>query len=87
MPTLKDIPNVVIVDPPRRGCETSTIETLLQMKPEKIIYVSCNPATLVRDLKKLSENYTVEEIQPIDMFPFTSHVECCVLLQLKNTIQ
>ncbi len=87
LPTLKDIPNVVIVDPPRRGCETSTIETLLQMKPEKIIYVSCNPATLVRDLKKLSENYTVEEIQPIDMFPFTSHVECVSVLKLKETIE
>ena len=86
LPTLKDIPNVVIVDPPRRGCETSTIETLLQMKPEKIIYVSCNPATLVRDLKKLSENYTVEEIQPIDMFPFTSHVECVVAMTLRETL-
>ena len=68
--------DVVIVDPPRAGCEKKVLETFAAMNPKKIIYVSCNPATLARDLKILSDlNYSAKKIQPVDMFPFTSHVE------------
>ena len=67
---------VVIVDPPRAGCDKKVLETFAAMKPEKIIYVSCNPATLARDLKILDAlGYRTKKIQPVDMFPFTSHVE------------
>lgn len=69
-------PDVIITDPPRAGCDRKVLETFAAMKPDKIIYVSCNPATLARDLKILSElGYHTKKIQPVDMFPFTSHVE------------
>ena len=77
-------PTVAIVDPPRKGLDKHTISILQQKMPRKIVYISCNPATLVRDLKELEEQYSVQEIQPVDMFPFTSHVEVCALLELKN---
>ena len=67
---------VVVVDPPRAGCDKKVLETFAAMQPEKIIYVSCNPATLARDLKILDGlGYLTKKIQPVDMFPFTSHVE------------
>ena len=77
-------PNVVIVDPPRKGLEKNTIETILAVKPEKVVYISCNPATMARDLEMMSQEYEIKEIQPVDMFPFTSHVECVTVLQLKR---
>lgn len=77
------IPNVIIVDPPRRGLDNTTIETILKLGVSRVVYVSCNPATMVRDLKLLEEKYEVKEIQPVDMFPFTSHVECVVAMLLK----
>lgn len=77
------IPNTVIVDPPRKGLDETTIKNILNLKPEKLVYISCNPATMVRDLAKLEEKYIIKQIQPVDMFPFTSHVECCALLCLK----
>lgn len=77
-------PNVVIVDPPRKGLDIQTISNLNKLKLEKMIYISCNPASLVRDLKELEKLYDIKEIIPIDNFPYTSHVECCVLLELKN---
>lgn len=68
--------DVVVVDPPRAGCDKKILETFAQMRPEKIIYVSCNPATLARDLSVLKNfGYRAKKIQPVDMFPFTSHVE------------
>ena len=68
--------DVVVVDPPRAGCEKKVLETFAAMNPAKIIYVSCNPATLARDLKILSElGYTTKKIQPVDMFPYSSHIE------------
>lgn len=80
----KDIkPDVVFVDPPRKGCDNVAIETLLKIKAKKIVYISCNPATLVRDLVKLKEMYEIKEIQPVDMFPFTSSIECVAVLYLK----
>ena len=80
------IPDVVVVDPPRKGLDKTTIENIKKIKAKKVIYISCNPATLIRDLTYLVENYEVNEIQPVDMFPFTSHVECCVLLEIKKNL-
>ena len=77
-------PTVIIVDPPRRGLDNVTINKILETEVKKLVYVSCNPATMVRDIKMIEEKYEVKEIQPVDMFPYTSHVECCALLELKN---
>lgn len=79
----KIVPSAIIVDPPRKGLDNKTIEVLKELTPKRIIYISCNPATLARDLGLLEEKYDIQEIQPVDMFPYTSHVECCVLLYLK----
>ena len=78
---------VVVVDPPRNGLDIKALETLKQIKSQKIIYISCNPETLVDDLKKLNKNYKIKEIQPFDMFPFTEHVECVAVLELKESIE
>ena len=78
------IPDVVVVDPPRKGLDKTTIENIKNIKPKKVIYISCNPSTLVRDLSYLIEEYNVQEIQPVDMFPYTSHVECVSVLHLKQ---
>ena len=80
----KIIPDIVMVDPPRRGLDNTSINNILSIKSKRLVYISCNPATLVRDLAKLEEMYEVKEIVPVDMFPFTSHVECCAVLELKN---
>ena len=76
-------PTTIIVDPPRKGLDNVTINKILETEVKKLVYVSCNPATMVRDIKMLEEKYEVKEIQPIDMFPYTSHVECVSMLQLK----
>lgn len=80
-------PTAIIVDPPRRGLDTTTISKILEIAVDKFVYVSCNPATMVRDLKMLEEKYEVKEIQPVDMFPFSKHVECVSVLKLKETIE
>lgn len=73
--------DVLIVDPPRKGLDTKFIEATLTVKPNRIVYVSCNPVTLARDLKQLvAGGYQVEEVQPVDMFPHTTHVETIVLM-------
>lgn len=77
-------PDVVIVDPPRRGLDGNTIENILRLNVKRVVYISCNPATMVRDLKMFEEKYEIKEVQPVDMFPFTSHVECCSVLYLKD---
>lgn len=77
------IPDIVMVDPPRKGLDNKSIGNILKIKPKKLVYISCNPATLVRDLSKLEEKYNVEFIKPVDMFPFTSHVECVAVLNIK----
>lgn len=82
----KIIPDVVMVDPPRKGLDNRTIENINKIKPNRVIYISCNPATLIRDLAKFEENYEIKSIQPVDMFPFSSHVECCSVLSLKDSI-
>ena len=79
-------PTVVIVDPPRRGLDTTTIGKILELEVERVVYVSCNPATMVRDMNLLEEKYEVGEIQPVDMFPYTSHVECVVAMTLRETL-
>lgn len=76
-------PDVVITDPPRNGMHDDVCKMLLKAAPQKIIYVSCNPATQARDLKILAEKYTLVDIQPVDMFPHTTHVENVVSLVLK----
>ena len=80
----KMIPDIVMVDPPRKGLDNKSIENIMSIKPKKLVYISCNPATLVRDLSKLEGLYGVHEVIPVDMFPFTSHVECVSVLQLKQ---
>ncbi|MGN7312077.1 23S rRNA (uracil(1939)-C(5))-methyltransferase RlmD [Alkalicoccobacillus gibsonii] len=78
-------PDVMVVDPPRKGCDEKLLNTMLQMKPERIVYVSCNPATLARDLKVLEEGgYKTKKVQPVDMFPQSTHVECVVEMELAN---
>ena len=78
--------DVIVVDPPRKGCEQTLLETILQMQPKRIVYVSCDSATLARDLKYLcKEKYQIEKIQPVDMFPEGVHVETvCLLSKLKS---
>ena len=76
-------PDVMIIDPPRAGMHPDVVKTILGAAPERIVYVSCNPATQARDLALLDEKYEVTKVQPVDMFPHTQHVENVVQLQLK----
>ncbi len=77
--------DVVFMDPPRAGSSKKFIESLAKMAPQRIVYISCNPETLARDLQLLSKKgYTVKAIQPVDMFPHTNHIECACLLERKN---
>ena len=79
--------NAVIMDPARAGSDIAFLSSLIKLSPEKVIYVSCNPETLARDLMYLSKNgYKVKKIQPIDMFPHTSHVETVVLMSKERII-
>lgn len=73
-------PDIIIVDPPRKGCDKTFLDTVIKMKIQRFIYVSCDPATLARDINLLSEYYNILEIQPVDMFPQTMHVETVVLM-------
>ncbi|WP_042460695.1 23S rRNA (uracil(1939)-C(5))-methyltransferase RlmD [Neobacillus dielmonensis] len=76
--------DVLVVDPPRKGCDETLLKTITDMKPKKVVYVSCNPATLARDLRILEDGgYKTLEVQPVDMFPHTTHVECVAQLILK----
>ena len=74
-------PDVIITDPPRAGMHEDVVNTILNAEPSRIVYVSCNPATQARDLNLLDAKYRVKHIQPVDMFPHTSHVENVVLLE------
>ncbi|WP_042357531.1 23S rRNA (uracil(1939)-C(5))-methyltransferase RlmD [Bacillus rubiinfantis] len=76
-----NVADVLVVDPPRKGCGEALLQTIIAMQPKKVVYVSCNPATLARDLRILEDGgYKALEVQPVDMFPSTSHVECVVLM-------
>ena len=74
-------PDVVIVDPPRKGCDKALIDTVARMAPDRIVYVSCDPATLARDAALFDAvGYHVKRVTPVDMFPRTAHVETVALL-------
>ena len=76
--------DVIVVDPPRKGCDETLLSTMLQMKPKRIVYVSCDSATLARDLKILcEENYQLEKVAVCDMFPSSVHVETVACLERK----
>ncbi|WML50880.1 23S rRNA (uracil(1939)-C(5))-methyltransferase RlmD [Neobacillus sp. PS3-12] len=77
--------DVMVVDPPRKGCDEALLQTIIEMRPKKVVYVSCNPATLARDLRILEDGgYKTVEVQPVDMFPQTTHVECVSKIALKE---
>ncbi|NEN91820.1 MAG: 23S rRNA (uracil(1939)-C(5))-methyltransferase RlmD [Okeania sp. SIO3H1] len=87
LPQLEVKPDVVLLDPPRKGCDRSVLETLLEILPERIVYISCKPATLARDLKFLCSTgkYELSKVQPADFFPQTAHVECAAFLARKKS--
>ena len=77
--------DVMVVDPPRKGCGRELLDSIGIMKPKTLVYVSCDPSTLARDMAILvGKGYEVEKVQPVDMFPFSSHIETCVLLQRRT---
>ena len=80
----KVIPDIVMVDPPRKGLDNTTVNNILKIHPKKVVYISCNPASLARDLSKLETKYNIVDIQPFDMFPWTHHVETVALLVKSN---
>ena len=82
----KEKADVIFVDPPRSGLDGKTIKTIIKVKPKKLVYISCNPDTLVDNLLLLEKDYDIKAVQPVDMFPFTSHVECVTVLQLKQSM-
>lgn len=78
-------PNIIVVDPPRKGCSAETIDVIANSAPQKIVMISCNPATAARDAKMLSDNgYSVDKVCGVDLFPRTGHVECVVLMSRKE---
>ena len=80
----KIIPDIVMVDPPRKGLDRKSVDNILRISPKRLVYISCNPATLVRDLSALEVLYDIKRLKPVDMFPFTSHVECVALMGRKD---
>jgi 23S rRNA (uracil1939-C5)-methyltransferase len=82
LPRLALSPQIVLLDPPRKGCDATVLETLKQLRPQRIVYVSCNPSTLARDLKLLcgDRTYQLDRVQPADFFPQTAHIECAAFL-------
>lgn len=88
LPQLETTPDIVLLDPPRQGCDRAVIETLLQTLPQRIVYVSCKAATLARDLKLLCQNgkYRLTRVQPADFFPQTAHVECAAFLERESGV-
>ena len=77
-------PDVIVVDPPRKGCDIDCLNTMLKMKPERIVYVSCDSATLARDLRILCDGgYNLKRFRPVDMFGHSGHVETVVLMTKK----
>jgi 23S rRNA (uracil-5-)-methyltransferase RumA len=77
-------PDVVVVDPPRSGLDPKLLQAILEAEPQRFVYVSCNPPTLAKDSQVLMKKYEIRNIQPIDMFPQTAHVECVVSTHLRK---
>ncbi|MBW1868046.1 MAG: class I SAM-dependent RNA methyltransferase, partial [Deltaproteobacteria bacterium] len=77
-------PDLLIIDPPRAGMHKDVLAQAMALSPERIVYISCNPATLARDLSEMTSGYKVLEIQPVDMFPHTYHIEAVAKLALKG---
>ena len=77
-------PSVVIVDPPRKGLDSKTVQNLCNLKLDRLVYVSCNPATLMRDLQVLEDVYKIDSITPVDNFCYSSHIECVAVLEIKE---
>lgn len=77
-------PSVVIVDPPRKGLDNKTVQNLCNLKLDRLVYVSCNPATLMRDLQVLEDVYKIDSITPVDNFCYSSHIECVAVLKIKE---
>jgi len=78
---IEEHPDVVVLDPPRSGIHADVLKRLLELKPVRIIYVSCDPSTLARDLGGFTTGgYVVDKVQPVDMFPWTQHVECIIMM-------
>jgi 23S rRNA (uracil1939-C5)-methyltransferase len=76
--------DLIVLDPPRTGCEKAVLKAIVDLQPDKIIYISCNPATQARDVKCLNEcGYELQSLLPVDMFPQTSHVEVIGFMELK----
>jgi 23S rRNA (uracil1939-C5)-methyltransferase len=78
---IREKPDVLVIDPPRAGMHQKVVEAVDAMATERIVYVSCNPATLARDLSMLAGRYRITQVQPVDMFPHTFHVECVAGLE------
>ena len=84
LPSINFRPDVLILDPPRTGMHKDVLPQVLKLSPEKIIYVSCNPATMARDMGQMIEDYELVEIQPVDMFPHTYHIEAVGKLRARK---
>ncbi|MCD6184663.1 MAG: class I SAM-dependent RNA methyltransferase, partial [Deltaproteobacteria bacterium] len=80
---IKTRPDVLIIDPPRSGMHKDVVKQIMAVAPKKIVYVSCNPATMARDLAIIKDSYEIEEVQPVDMFPHTYHIESVAKIRRK----
>ena len=76
--------DVLFMDPPRKGSTPEFLKAVKELQPRKVLYIACGPSSLARDLKELLSDYSIDTIQPVDMFPRTAHVETVVLLSRKN---
>jgi 23S rRNA (uracil1939-C5)-methyltransferase len=85
--TIDTAPDLLVIDPPRAGMHKDVVKQVLKLAPEKIVYVSCNPATMARDILELKEAYDVDEVQPVDMFPHTFHIESVARLIKKSALK